>query len=1372
MEKGKEFTTKFKVDVSDLKAGISEANKQIQLANAKFKAAAAGMDDWSKSSDGISAKLKQLRDVLTQQTTKLTNYKDQLKEQEKAYSENGRRANELKAKLQELLNQGISKTSDEYKKYKNLLNQVEQEQLSNKNSIDKLNITILNQQGTVNGIQKDIRNYSNALDELENESDQAGSSVKDLSKNMEDNSSATDKLKDGFTVAKGALSSLVADGIRKGIDALKEFSVSMVNTAAEVKAEESMFEQTFGDMKDSATEAIDRVADSTGILASRLKVTGSQIYAFARSNGATVPEAMKLMEEALMASADSAAYYDKSLETSAETLQSFLKGNFANDAALGVSATEFTRNAKAAELFGKKYNDLTEIQKQQTLLKMVTDSQKAAGAMGQAAREADGWENVQGNLNETWRQFKAQVGTPFLEALVPVVKNLTSDFTEWRNSVDWNDFGKKVENTTNKIGNGFKFVVKHGTLLTGTMKAMVGAFAFSKVMKFTKSMSDYGKGLSEIAGITKMVTTATKASTVAQTANTTATTAGTVATRLFNAAWKANPIGVVVTTIIALSAGIYGLVKATQKSSEETDKNVIATDKLVKKQKELNKELKENEKTRKSNVTTANEEAGTLQFLFDKLSSLNEVENKSTQQKNEMARIVSELNTLMPELNLSYDKENDALNMSTEAIRQNIEAQKDLILAKATQENLNTVAKDVAKNEMEAAKATKQHEENQKAYNKAKKELADFEKKYSKWEIANTYELGDQYAKLTAARDKTKKSYEESGKAVKGYKKTLEELNEEYENTSEAASNYLSKADIAKGMASLTEKAKEAGREIPNAISDGINSGKYAIPSSIKELDKLIAFDDALVKAGLSGKDIPRYISQGVISGKTSIKTAMKQIEEVTTLADEAQKLIDEGKAIPKNLAKGIIDGTYSIDEAKKILEDKVTYDKLKADAKEAGASIPKDLASNIKKGTISVSQANELLQESIDFQSKVNEASEAGIKIPNKLAEGIKTGELQPSEAMTRVQALIDYQKMFNDANLSGKAVPEKLKEGILNGKISIDEANNAMNSWISFKNALDKAGQTGISIPPLLANNIISGKTSVDDAVLQMNSWINFQTALDKAGLTGTQIPEKIQQGILSGKIKPAEAIKQLNSSAKTEADKLAGEVKKSGDRAGNDFLSGTDKGLNNQQKRENISKSILALGSGMNSALKKAIDAHSPSKESFKIGGFYLDGLYNGIANRDKRNSIFNSITNFGTNLLGKLKNSLKEHSPSKATNEMGQFLLDGIGLGIDKRRKDILNKVSSFGKSVLSSLQNELNQNVDLMNIKSNLQQGLTAAKSSLSNLSVPSLSSMNPSAGINNSKVNNFTQNIYAPQQPSRIEIYRQTKNLLEMAKGG
>ena len=136
------------------------------------------------------------------------------------------------------------------------------------------------------------------------------------------------------------------------------------------------------------------------------------------------------MEEALQITADSAAYYDRSLEETSESLQSFLKGNFENDAALGLSCTETTRNAAANKLYGKSFQELSESQKQLTLLQMVKDANALSGALGQASREADGWENVIGNLKEAWKQFLAIIGQPILQLTVNVIKQMTATITK------------------------------------------------------------------------------------------------------------------------------------------------------------------------------------------------------------------------------------------------------------------------------------------------------------------------------------------------------------------------------------------------------------------------------------------------------------------------------------------------------------------------------------------------------------------------------------------------------------------------------------------------------------------------------------------------------------------------------------------------------------------------------------------------------------------------------------------------------------------------------------------------------------------------------------------------------------------------------
>ena len=162
-----DFTAKFKVDISDLKKNITEANRQIKLANATFKAETAGMDAWSKSVDGISAKLKQLKSNLNSQKSVLSSYETQLDRQNQAYTENGRKADELRAKLQELANNGVKKSDEEYRKYQKALTDVTREQTNNAKAADDLKIKILNQKAAIGQTEASIRKYNAEQDQLE-----------------------------------------------------------------------------------------------------------------------------------------------------------------------------------------------------------------------------------------------------------------------------------------------------------------------------------------------------------------------------------------------------------------------------------------------------------------------------------------------------------------------------------------------------------------------------------------------------------------------------------------------------------------------------------------------------------------------------------------------------------------------------------------------------------------------------------------------------------------------------------------------------------------------------------------------------------------------------------------------------------------------------------------------------------------------------------------------------------------------------------------------------------------------------------------------------------------------------------------------------
>ncbi|HFU4203824.1 TPA: phage tail tape measure protein [Streptococcus suis] len=235
-------------------------------------------------------------------------------------------------------------------------------------------------------------------------------------------------------IAKGDMLLDVADKLGQVSDKLIDLGNKSMETAAKMKAADAQFATVFGDLEDEARTNLDKIGSDLDIVPERLQGSFTQIAAFAKTSGMDTASALNVTERATRAAADGAAFYDKSIEEVTENLQSFLKGNYENDAALGISATETTRNAAANELYGKSFNELSEAQKQLTLLKMVEDGNKLSGALGQASREADGFENVMGNLDAAGDGVFAAFGEELLNMLIPVfqqVSKVLQGLAEW-----------------------------------------------------------------------------------------------------------------------------------------------------------------------------------------------------------------------------------------------------------------------------------------------------------------------------------------------------------------------------------------------------------------------------------------------------------------------------------------------------------------------------------------------------------------------------------------------------------------------------------------------------------------------------------------------------------------------------------------------------------------------------------------------------------------------------------------------------------------------------------------------------------------------------------------------------------------------------
>lgn len=117
-------TLQFQADITDFKAAMQESQRAIKLANSEFAAASSGMDDWSKSTDGLQAKLQQLATVQAAQQQKLAALRAEYDKVVAAEGESSRAAQELAIKIN---NQqaAVNKTGQEIKTYAGKLDEAE-----------------------------------------------------------------------------------------------------------------------------------------------------------------------------------------------------------------------------------------------------------------------------------------------------------------------------------------------------------------------------------------------------------------------------------------------------------------------------------------------------------------------------------------------------------------------------------------------------------------------------------------------------------------------------------------------------------------------------------------------------------------------------------------------------------------------------------------------------------------------------------------------------------------------------------------------------------------------------------------------------------------------------------------------------------------------------------------------------------------------------------------------------------------------------------------------------------------------------------------------------------------------------------------------
>ena len=226
MSNNERLGASFTIDTTDLKAGLAQANRMIRESESEFKAAAAGMDDWTSSADGVTAKIKQLNTTTDLQRKKVE---------------------ALQKEYDRLVADGLDPVSKQAVELRTKINQ---------------------EQAALNKNEKELKQQTEALEKMGDES-------KNAAKDSDKLTDSTGKTGKGFSALKGAAVIGVAAIAAVGAAAIAGVKslLSLSESTRELRTNMAKLETGFTTAGHSAEDAAETYKTLYGVLGDEGRAT-------------------------------------------------------------------------------------------------------------------------------------------------------------------------------------------------------------------------------------------------------------------------------------------------------------------------------------------------------------------------------------------------------------------------------------------------------------------------------------------------------------------------------------------------------------------------------------------------------------------------------------------------------------------------------------------------------------------------------------------------------------------------------------------------------------------------------------------------------------------------------------------------------------------------------------------------------------------------------------------------------------------------------------------------------------------------------------------------------------------------------------------
>jgi phage-related minor tail protein len=563
------------LDITDFKANVAELNRQIKVIDSGFKAAAAGMDDWGKSEEGLNTRINSLNQITDLQKQKVNNLTEIYKKVAEQKGENSKAAQDLQVKINNetaALNKNLKELNDSV----NALNNFGKESENTSKKIDVLGDTTENTKKSLSDLGGNIaKSAAVGVAAIGTAAVGAIAGIfkftNDSAKAMNNFQAQTGTTADKMNEFKSVANDIYANNFGESVNDIAQSMATVNQVTKQTNDELKNTTQTAILMRDTFGFEVSESINAVNGLMKNFGITSEQAYilvAQGAQNGANKNgDLLDLLNEygvqfgalglsaedftnTLIAGASSGAFQIDKVGDAVKEFEIRSKDGSKTSsegfAALGLDAQQmFSTFAKGGEDSKKAFQDV--LNKLLEMKDPVAQNQAGvalfgtqfedlglrgiaalAGISGQADMSKDTLEqinNVKYNdmgsaLEGIKRQLISNIATPVEEKLLPKINDMANSLTNIDVTPIVDGLGWIVDNANN--------------IAAGAVAIGAGIATWNAVSTISSIVSWFGKWK-----------TATEGMTAAQAA--------------LNVVQGASPVGIIITLIAALVAGIIYL---------------------------------------------------------------------------------------------------------------------------------------------------------------------------------------------------------------------------------------------------------------------------------------------------------------------------------------------------------------------------------------------------------------------------------------------------------------------------------------------------------------------------------------------------------------------------------------------------------------------------------------------------------------------------------------------------------------------------------------------------------------------------------------------------------------------------------------------